>query len=280
LVGIGIEIMAASDARQIAPDLSAAGAAEARGLIGELLDEHDHAERWARAIEGERVMLIESTRPVTEKLVVGPYFERQMAAMLRRSIALADAARQPTYPAAKGSRGPAPVNPGVIEAIFQPSQDRFLLTHYRCLAKRRAAALVLALRLYQLDHAGALPARLAELAPTYLPAVPLDPLAADARPLGYSGAAAADPYVYSVADNGTDEGASTQPSLVLDGLHPQRMIRPRERPDEPYEPWERDDAVFYLRRRPKPAVQAEDEGPAKPFAGAATTRSAATQRAG
>ena len=79
------------------------------------------------------------------------------------------------------------------------------------------------------------------------------------KPFGYSGPAAADPFVYSVADNGTDESASTQPVHRVRG------------PDTMQNVWERQDAVFHLRRRPKPPPEetAEQE-PARVGAAPAT----------
>ena len=77
-----------------------------------------------------------------------------------------------------------------------------------------------AIRLYQLDHAGQRPPTLDALVPKYLPAVPGDPFNADA-PLGYV-ADPKDPYVYSVGENGLDDSAATKPwrpdATVLDPL--------------------------------------------------------------
>jgi hypothetical protein len=76
---------------------------------------------------------------------------------------------------------------------------------YAASAERRMAAVILAIRLYYLDR-GVYPRALSELVPDYLPAVPLDPMAADARPLGYILAArGARPVVYSVGMDGRDD---------------------------------------------------------------------------
>lgn len=107
--------------------------------------------------------------------------------------------------------------------------------HYRYLAGRRMAAVALAVRLYRADHAGAWPRALAELVPAYLPAMPADPYAADGRPLAYlpvgpawnvtpadlaaagiippppdASPFAPGPIVYSVGENGVDDGGSRQ----------------------------------------------------------------------
>ena len=67
-----------------------------------------------------------------------------------------------------------------------------ITTEFRVRAERRTAALLLALRLYRLDHPR-WPTALAELVPTYLPAVPLDPVAGNGRPIGYLVVAHAQP---------------------------------------------------------------------------------------
>ena len=65
------------------------------------------------------------------------------------------------------------------------------------------AAVALAIRLFEVDH-GCRPDTLAELVPDYLPAVPLDPFAADRREIGYR-PNAPKPVLYSVNLNGIDE---------------------------------------------------------------------------
>jgi hypothetical protein len=75
--------------------------------------------------------------------------------------------------------------------------------HFRSLARRRAAAVAVALRLYAQDHAGAAPGTLKELVPKYLPAVPADPFADGKSPLGY--VTSPRPVVYSVGENGSDD---------------------------------------------------------------------------
>ena len=57
--------------------------------------------------------------------------------------------------------------------------NKAVLLHYRAMTDREAAGLSLLLRLYGIDHAGKLPARLADLTPTYLPALPQDPFRND-----------------------------------------------------------------------------------------------------
>ena len=76
------------------------------------------------------------------------------------------------------------------------------------MTERRLAAVALATRLYYVEN-GKWPASLDELAPKYLPAVPDDPMASGKR-IGYV-AEEARPRIYSVGENGTDEGGSGAP---------------------------------------------------------------------
>src|SRR5205807_2643017 len=62
--------------------------------------------------------------------------------------------------------------------------DRAIERHFRCLGDRRATVISLAAQLYRADHDGRWPARLDELVPAYLPAVPIDPFT-QGRPFGY-----------------------------------------------------------------------------------------------
>src|SRR5207253_1915454 len=79
------------------------------------------------------------------------------------------------------------------------------------IAYDRLTAVALAARLYAVDHGGALPPSLEALVPGYLAAVPVDPMVAGGAPLRYK-ASAADPIVYSVGEDATDDGGSSQPT--------------------------------------------------------------------
>jgi hypothetical protein len=132
----------------------------------------------------------------------------------------------------------------LLASILVPSLDRAGEVHYRALADRRMAATVLACRLFAADHDGRLPRTLEELVPAYLPAVPLDPLAAGGRPLGYVSAEKdpAKPRVYSVGPNGVDDGgAEADPKL---SRRQQEAMR---------------DEVRHLKRQPRPEPE-EEEG--------------------
>jgi len=74
--------------------------------------------------------------------------------------------------------------------------------------RRRAAATVLAIRLYEADHAGRLPSTLTELAPEYLPTVPADPFSPGNSPLSYV-PAHNPPIIYSFGMNEKDDGGDS-----------------------------------------------------------------------
>ena len=71
-------------------------------------------------------------------------------------------------------------------------------THYKTKFALRTSAILLALRLYAVDHSENLPATLGELVPKYLPSVPADPIAQNAPPMGYQ-TSPTDPYLFSQA---------------------------------------------------------------------------------
>ena len=66
------------------------------------------------------------------------------------------------------------------------------------------AAVALAIRLYEIDN-GRRPAKLADLVPKYLPAVPDDPFDNPGQPLRYLPNAQR-PILYSIGGNGQDQG--------------------------------------------------------------------------
>jgi hypothetical protein len=104
-----------------------------------------------------------------------------------------------------------------------------------------------------MDHAGARPQRLEELVPAYLPAVPLDAMAAGNRRLSYL-PRADHPVLYSVGDNGDDDAGS-------EAAMPKRYGELDE--------WERLDRAFYLSGKPRESLYVERPGEAAERAGIA-----------
>jgi len=111
--------------------------------------------------------------------------------------------------------------------------------HYKRTTDCHLAATILALRCYAADHADHLPGALAHLVPTYLPAVPTDPMAPNGAPLRYR-RMADDAIVYSVGEDGRDDAGSA-------------AVRPDVyQPEDPPDRWERVDAAAHVRRQPRP----------------------------
>ena len=235
---------------------------QVRALIARLLDEKDLDQGIVAALRGERAAILDTMRMVADRkmdtnALLGatggtpaggfgaPPMPRGMVLTDARLVveyetAVLEAARAaPDYPAylkAGVAIPPAIANSHFhfVARMLTPSLDRFILQHYRARAERRLAATMLALRLYAADHNGAYPKTLEELVPNYLPSIPKDPFAPGGQPLRYSAKDPAAPQVYSVADNGKDDEASTTPA------------RARQVPGL----WDRADAVIELKERP------------------------------
>ena len=73
---------------------------------------------------------------------------------------------------------------------------------------RRMIVTAIALKRFQLKH-GKLPEKLSELVPEFLPAAPTDPV--DGNPLRYRLVSDGTFLLYSVGENGTDEGGDPTP---------------------------------------------------------------------
>jgi hypothetical protein len=245
---------------QITPDLTVEGdtvtsgpltrQAEARPavrsqvleLIADLLDESSSRQsflHWMHSWRMDAVDLVSrhfKRDPSLMERFIRPVWELDALRMVRILSQMADAAREPNLQAARAKQPPIPIrgeasldqaarpfsekSPRLFEAVFR--------MQYRSLASRRLAAVALAIRLYRADHRGMWPRSLSDLVPTYLAAVPADPLAGDNRPLSYlrdapassfeagvlsmagvsGGPFAAGPLIYSVGTDGTDDGGS------------------------------------------------------------------------
>lgn len=95
--------------------------------------------------------------------------------------------------------------PVTFNAMWGPSYKgtpRSVQLFFRFLARRRMAAVALAIRLHELDQ-GQRPSHLSALVPTYLPELPQDPFATTVVPFGYKPDAER-PFLYSVGRDGKD----------------------------------------------------------------------------
>ncbi len=140
----------------------------------------------------------------------GPMFTLDLVRMMDWTTEYAEAAAQPTWPAAEASMPAIGGPPGgvqrltrLLSSIMMPSLERAIQIGFRQRAFRRMTAVALAIRLYETDH-GQRPATLDDLVPQYLPAVPPDPFHVDAAPLRYL-PENDPPLLYSVGPNAKDD---------------------------------------------------------------------------
>jgi len=118
----------------------------------------------------------------------------------------------------------------IVFAVSSPDANvtDAMRIHFRALTDARAAALILTAYLYRQDI-GAFPDKPEALVPAYLPLVPVDPFAADGRPLRYR-LDPGGPTVWSVGEDGKDqEGLITGITFA-----PLRFGRRNNQPDIVY----------------------------------------------
>jgi hypothetical protein len=241
---------------------------QVRDAIADLLDEGPVTASQRQALLGERMMQLDMARAFANGKITPmgapPTATWSAVSVLIKPTALSDARmmirhmsdglaafdKASTWPQYKAT---GPAVPEDIQkrqwrhlaaAMFLPSLDRAMETHYRSLTERRMAATMLGVRLYAADHSGRTPDALDRLVPRYLPAVPADPFAPTTQPLKYI--PGADPLVYSVGVNNADDGGSEQAQA---NRNPKQATR-----------WEQLDAVMHFKRRPRPAPEPLDDG--------------------
>jgi hypothetical protein len=194
-------------------------------------------------MNGERALVLVYATSLTSMPVVSSYFKLDAAHGMEVCTQWRDACALADYPAAIAAsaalrNAPKPRFPGPVSSIAR-GFDRMPIVEFRARCERRMAAIALAIRLYRIDHSDAWPVTLDELVPNYLQSLPADPFRADGKTFGYV-ASLTQPLIYSVGENGTDEGASTQPTA-------RHLSEERD-----FMRWDRQDAVLYLTRLPKP----------------------------
>jgi hypothetical protein len=265
LVGVGIDALGSNRARWLACDLSiATGSATTRpdaatpqqviDLIAELSDEKQYVLAGRRCMIGEKASMLDATSSLLPSAkYVTPALCFCAIRMLDFDEQVAQSMNEPDYPHVK-AKIPNPVKPdpvfgpiddlahfSILSGILLPSLDRWCIMHFRGLTDRRAALLALAIRLYRFDHHGHWPRSPDELTPKYLAAIPADPFSPNASPFRYKPDAAEGPIIYSVGEDGVDDGGSEQP------------IRKSSLPDT----WNGKDAVYHLTLLP-PTTQPAD----------------------
>jgi hypothetical protein len=240
LVADGICAVACERIRQMALelDLRPASVREQVGtLVREMLDESARQSAIRRALQGERATSLDNYMYVGgSSYWARADVDRLSIKMLDDCDAIEKACLAPNYQAArvllpKADPDAAHSKMALLREIMLPSLVKFPLTEFRALTERRIAAIALALRLYLADHDGRLPAKLEELTPKYLPAVPSDPFASDGRSLAWRPEPRV--IVWSVSENGRDDGLAAQLGKT----------------DEIPNSWISSDAIFELPRR-------------------------------
>lgn len=235
MVGVGTFAMQADATRVLANSLAIAkpGAAgstpaanpkQVRALIAELLDERQMDQFFARDLSGERAFAVanwnrRATADPMPALIKGLLRPMYKFASLRaaRTIDLAvKATERDRYPTAvkKLPSDSADTRRSILNDLLMGDRRWYGGPHrppfehrFRISLLRRAAAIALAIRLYQADHDGSQPQTLAQLVPNYLPAIPDDPFAPSPRLLQYR-LNREPPVVYSVGINGIDDGGT------------------------------------------------------------------------
>lgn len=227
LVGIGIHALAMHRLQVMAPGLrladdpnpaptthptSPAEREQVRAIIAMLI-ERSHGQGMLRALQGERMLQIDSVDWVAEQAtLLRPAYELDMIRILRAQDRIIGACTQPSYPAAVSAAGfgsAAAASSGTITqrlaGMMQASIQRSLDVDYRVRTEACLTAVSLAARMYQIDHQGRWPLTLEALVPDYLDTVPIDPFSPGRKKLGYVLAQdGGRPIVYSVGQTAKD----------------------------------------------------------------------------
>ncbi|MCK4625278.1 MAG: hypothetical protein KAV00_08215 [Phycisphaerae bacterium] len=207
-----------------------AGRKQVRALISELLDEEELRKDVRLAYYSERAYVFDFAMLVLdgkmslslggvgtstwEKAKVGalkPALKKDVIRMLRYMTAQVEAAGQTNWPAVKEKMPEFPKPVGIwnrlthmFSNMLTSPLNRAMELDFEVRAMRRMSAVALAIRLYEIDN-GSRPAKLADLVPKYIPAVPDDPFDNPGQPLRYL-PNAQQPILYSIGSNGEDQG--------------------------------------------------------------------------
>lgn len=272
LVAIGVEALACDTVQVIGPELQIgvtsdaaehpASPAQIRKLVAEMLDDRPFREGQRLAYRTERMFEVDTViQFATAKLQLGGtsvfttnsssfgtavsyllapriYADGQLmldhtTGVLKASQALdwpESQARLKALPNLERKRGVG----HYLLSVLMPAFNRAITQDFRYMTEKRLTALLLACRWYAADHGGKFPDKLDDLVPTYIASVPLDPFTSGS-PLRYR--IHSDPVVYSVGEDGQDDGGSEQPANA-------RVKNDR---------WQQLDVVTHLLLQPQPA---------------------------
>jgi hypothetical protein len=240
LVAIGIDGLAMDRLQIMAGNLSVAGTKSAapksatlqqvKEMIADLLDDQLIRENQLRSLQCERMIAMDSTLWTTrQSFFLRPMYVLDAHRAGRIYDQIASACGHDNWPTVEAllpheppiqlftiGRGLAITGPIIDDVSRMYSNIAGMGGHrtvnicFRGTFDRRIAAIALATRLYQLDT-GHYPAKLMDLVPKYLPAVPIDPFSADHAPIGYMLAYnGTRPVVYGVGEDGLSDTAGEQ----------------------------------------------------------------------
>ena len=239
LVSNGISTVLCERLMVIAPDLLVqngnrfqvqedmfASYGQVQQLIQVLLDDGGERSLRGGAIDHERGkdnLLYQAERK--QRWLLGPLLDLSEARRLQsrqvdRNAAEAENVTDVRRVLASTSATPQAAGMVNFEPIYGGSYktglNRYFESEWRAVAERRAAAISLAIQLFRGGHENEWPESLEELVPTYLPAVPVDPLQSGCPPIGYV-----------VRKNALPNG-SERPMLYFGvaGTDPQRTVLP------------------------------------------------------
>jgi len=251
LVAAGLTEMVVAHLEGVVPELTigsrprgAIPSEELSKFIRKLCDESQTLAGLKYSLETDRAQIIDSYLNLTgtdtfSKYTAGPLtFHDARVALEQCRLMDSTLINSNDRPSAIAALKSIPVGQyWTNDELIGTNPDGLITTHFRVLADRRLLATATAIRSYQVDH-GVRPATLAELVPAYLPSIPIDPMSPDDSPIKYV-AAGADPYLYSVGNDGIDNGGSEE-------------AMPGEYGD--LGDWQRLDRTFHLTTKPHKAV--------------------------
>lgn len=249
LLGTSMSFRATSLIAQAAMDLQisengkTATRDQLRELIAILLNEQDLQRCAVRGCFLERmaaVTILKSKLDPDMNWINMPSFEADVMSLVERDNSLAEGCQQPDFQTAQKKYKPFRRYyrmEGFVRPLYMTCGDpqRITYDYFRALADRRGAATMLAIKLYSVDHEGKLPVTLAELVPTYLPAVPVDPFDPSHHTIQYL-PQHNPPALYSVGYDGIDDSRLGIPLSqwelmdVVYPLAPQPRIAPPRKP--------------------------------------------------
>jgi hypothetical protein len=247
--GISINLAVAASADSATQPTGPASRQQVKLLIAELLNDQAFHDSYARSWIAERARTFATFREAGLELgssrnstfglpILNPMFELDGLGVLKLYREMAIASRALSYYECKsqvetlqrrlfahlGGTTRATEIAHTIAWITEPEMSDSVRSHFKALAARRVAALRLAIRLYQIDHAGAFPEKLEDLSPNYIPSLPSDPFAPVGQTFNYRREPAV--VLYSVGPTGRNSGADEDVTFPwLTPPPPKKLLR-------------------------------------------------------